>query len=335
MPWAPGGKGLIFASVPPDTVCPRTVHAMVLCAGLGTRLRPLTDERPKPLVPVNNQPLASHALAALAAVGVRHVVANAFHLAHQIDPGLRPWTERHGMELTVLTESRLLGTGGGIRNALPYLAGDFVVFNGDVLAAPDLPRALAVHRSTGARVTMVLREDPRAGALGAIEVTEDHRVARILDEGPRPAEPVRRCLFTGVYVVASSVADDLPAEGCVVRHTLRRLLARGERVSGVVDTGPWYDLGTVRSYAEAQFALLRGEIPLAGWTAPAGAVLVGQGAELGPGVAVGREVCVGSGARIEGRGEVGQAIVWDGAAAVAPATRVIVSRTARVPVPAG
>lgn len=302
------------------------MHAMILCAGLGTRLRPLTDERPKPLVPVLDRPLASYALDALARVGVRHVVANAHHLAEQVEPALRPFTDARGMSLTVLTERTLLGTGGGIRNALPHLgAGPFIVFNGDVLARPDLARALKVHADRRARMTLLLRDDPRARKLGAIEVTGDHRVVRILSEGPEPAEPTRACVFSGIYVVDPGVADDLPTEGCVVRHTLRRLMARGEPVAGVIDDGPWFDLGTPETYADAQFAMLDGR--LQGFDTPRidGGAHVGDGAVVAEGVTLGPGVCLGRGAKVIGEGQISRAIVWDGATAVAPTSGVVVS----------
>lgn len=305
---------------------------MVLCAGLGTRLRPLTDERPKPLVPVVGRPLASYALDVLAAHGARHVVANAHHLASQIDPGLRPFTDRHGMSLTVLREETILGTGGGIRNALPHLGGgDFVVFNGDILSAPDLTRAMAHHRATGALLTMVLREDPRAERAGVIELTADGRVVRMLNEGPAHEAPTKRCLFSGIYVVSSALADDLPAEGCVVRHTLRRLLASGRRVSGVIDDGPWFDLGTPSAYLDANLALLRGEITVPGFTAPERGSYLGEGVSIG-GASV-RSSVLGDGVIVSGDGSLDEVVAWDGARIAAPCARTIVSREHRVAVP--
>ncbi len=305
---------------------------MVLCAGLGTRLRPLTDERPKPLVPVVGRPLASYALDVLAHHGARHVVANAHHLAAQIEPGLRPFTDRHGMTLTVLREETILGTGGGIRNALPHLGGgDFVVFNGDVLSAPDLTRVMAHHRDTGALLTMVLREDPRAERAGVIELTRDGRVVRMLNEGPAHEAPTARCLFTGIYVVSSALAEDLPAEGCVVRHTLRRLLSSGRRVSGVIDTGPWFDLGTPAAYLDANLAMLRGEIAMPGFAPPQGGSFVGEG--VSPGAVTVRSSVLGDGAMVTGEGALDSVVVWDGARIEAPCARTIVSRSHRVAVP--
>ncbi len=305
---------------------------MVLCAGLGTRLRPLTDERPKPLVPVAGRPLASFALDVLARHGVRHVVANAHHLAAQIDPGLRPWTDRHGMSLEVLTETSILGTGGGIRNALPRLGGgDFVVFNGDVLSAPDLTRVIAHHRATEALLTMVLREDPRAEKAGVIEVTGDGRVVRMLNEGAVSEAPTTRCLFTGIYVVSSALADDLPEEGCVVRHTLRRLLSSGRRVSGVIDRGPWFDLGTPAAYLDANLALLAGTIALPGWAPPPSGSLIGEGVDVG-GASLTSSV-LGDHVTVTGSGAIASCVVWDGARVTAPCARSIVSREHVVAVP--
>jgi mannose-1-phosphate guanylyltransferase len=306
---------------------------MLLCAGLGTRLRPLTLERPKPLVPLLGKPLAAWALDRLASVGVRSVVANTHHLGSQIEPALSPYADARGMSLACVHESELLGTGGGIRNALPLLGRDpFVVFNGDVLAAPDLHRALALHRRTGARMTMVLREDPEADRLGAIDVDPEGRVTRILGEGPAPTVPVRRCMFTGVYVLSADVAADLPEQGCIVRHSLRRWLARGDRVSAIVDQGPWFDLGTISSYASVTFGLLDGTIAMDGVIPAPGAARVDDHARIGPGVSVGRHVEVGARAVIDGSGGMSRAIVWDGARLPAPCSDVIVTTGgARVP----
>lgn len=302
---------------------------MVLCAGLGTRLRPLTDERPKPLVPVGDRPLAAWAIDQLAAVGVRRFVANAHHLAAQVEPALRPWCDAHHASLTVLTEAALLGTGGGIRNALPHLGEDFWVFNGDVLAAPDLRRAAEVHHASDAWMTLILREDPRAAALGAIEVDDAGRVRRILGEGDAPPERLRACVFTGIYLISRRVADDLPAEGCVVRHTLRRLLARGERVMGVIDHGPWHDLGTPARYAEAQFALLRGE--LQGFVGSPGGLYRGVGVTVPEAVTLRGPAALGDGVFIEGAGEIARVVAWPGARLQAPARDVIVTPRSVVP----
>lgn len=302
------------------------VHAMLLCAGLGTRLRPLTNERPKPLVPLLGRPIAAYALDRLAHAGVRSVVANTFHLPHLVAPTLEPIARSLRMSFDTVNETVLLGTGGGIRNALPKLGNEpFFVFNGDILAAPALDRALSLHRATSARMTMILREDPRADSLGSIDVDDEGRVRRILGEGPEPAVKTKRCMFTGVYVLSPDVRDDLPENGCIVRHSLRRWLARGDRVSAIVDDGPWLDLGTIATYASATFAMLDGTLKLP--TAPAtnSRSRVANSATIDAGVRVGAYVDVGESASLRGVGDVSRAIVWDGATLDAPAHNVIVT----------
>lgn len=306
------------------------VHALLLCAGLGTRLRPLTDERPKPLVPVLDRPLAAYVLDHLAAAGVRHVVANAHHLAAQIEPALAPLCASHGMGFRVLGEPTLLGTGGAIRNALPHLGDDFVVFNGDVLSRPDIGAAWERHRALGAKVTMVLRDDPRAGALGAIEVDGEGRVRRILDEGPAPSVATRRCVFTGVYLVSRSVADDLPVEGCVVRHTLRRLLARAEVIAGVVDDGPWFDLGTLERYAAVNFALATGALSWPGVVVPAGGIAAPPDVDR---ARITAPCVVGSGVVVAPTATLERVIAWDGAVIPESVRDAVVTRSSVVALP--
>lgn len=311
------------------------MHAMVLCAGLGTRLRPLTDERPKPLVPLLGRPLASYALARLAAAGVRHVVCNTHHLGEQVGPALAPYAQKLNLALDTVHEPVLLGTGGALKNALPKLGNEpFFVCNGDVLAAPDLGALKALHAKLGARMSLVLRDDPRAEKLGAIDVDDSGRVRRILGEGPEPEGRYRRCVFTGVYLVNADLGDDLPENGCVVRHTMRRLLARGEVIAGLVDNGPWYDLGTIESYVSVHRGLLDGSIVYPGVKAPFEARHVESTARVEPGVKLGRYVSVGAGAVLRGNGALSDSIVWDGATVDAPASRVIVTQGGRV-VPTG
>jgi NDP-sugar pyrophosphorylase family protein len=285
----------------------------------------LTLERPKPLVPLLGRPLAAYALDRLALAGVRSVVANTFHLGEQVQPTLAPFASALGMSLASVQETVLLGTGGGIRNALPLLGRDpFVVFNGDVLAAPEIARALELHVRSGARTTMVLREDPSADKLGAIEVDGDGRVRRILGEGAAAVEPVRKCMFTGVYVLSPDVREDLPENGCIVRHSIRRWLARGDRVSAIVDDGPWFDLGTIAEYARVTFGLLDGSIAFPGQRAREGACAVDRAtATVGEGVTLGRHVVVSEGAKLSGHGSIDHAIVWNDATLEAPASNVI------------
>jgi NDP-sugar pyrophosphorylase family protein len=175
-------------------------------------------------------------------------------------------------------------------------------------------------------MTMILRLDPRADALGAIEVDEDGRVRRVLGEGPAPEVAVTRCMFTGVYVLSPDIREDLPDVGCIVRHSLRRWLARGDRVSAVIDRGPWFDLGTIDAYAQATFGLLDGSIALDRVERAASRQRVAASARCDRAkITLGDYVDVGDEAQIDGEGALARAIVWDRSRLAAPASDVIVT----------
>ncbi|MBZ0118122.1 MAG: NTP transferase domain-containing protein [Sandaracinaceae bacterium] len=293
---------------------------MVLGAGLGTRLRPLTDRLPKPVVPLFDRPLAAYALERLFAAGVRDAVMNTHHRAGEVVRALEAHVPE-GMRLRFVHEPELLGTGGGIRNALSILRNDvggggpMLVINGDVLFWPDLESALALHAQLGAVATMVLREDPRAKELGAIEVDGGGRVRRLLGkpEGELGQGSLRELMFTGVHVLSPRALDELPEEGCVIRKSYRRWVDEGETVGGFVDAAPWRDLGTPQEYLRAHLDALEGALvwpgralPRGTWIAPGARVegarvvasAIGQGAYVTPGVRLER-CLLWPGARVE------------------------------------
>ncbi len=287
------------------------MRAMLLAAGLGNRLRPLTDRLPKPAVPLMNRPLASYAIEHLLRSGVDALAVNAHHLPREIER-LLVGVPSH-VRRALSTETELLGTGGGIARALAALEAettpmrqdeDVLVMNADVLFAPDLSRALALHRAHDAFATMVLRRDPRAPALGPVDVDEAGRVRRLLSAPALPSAALETTMFTGVHVLSSRAVRDLPDRGCVIRQGYRRWIDRGEVVMGFVETAPFRDLGTPREYLAAHVDLLRGDVAWPG-ISPAprlvhpsarveGAVLVdvvvGEGAEIAPGVRLERAV---------------------------------------------
>lgn len=284
------------------------MRAMVLAAGLGTRLRPLTDELPKPAVPLGNVPLAAIALRRLAALGVTDVVVNAHHLPDVLEAALEPFTPPH-VRVEVVREPVLLGTGGGVRAALeaqarrlgpPGSDEPILLVNGDVLFAADLAAALAHHRALGALATMVLREDPRADALGPIDVDASGRVRRILRAPGPPDAAFRTCMFTGVHVLAGRALGRLPEEGCIIRRGYQRWLEAGETIAGRVDPAPFRDCGTPAELLGAMDDVLAGRVRVPGVVVGAdgsiveptarteGAAIVGS--MVGPGALVARGV---------------------------------------------
>lgn len=302
---------------------PGQLKGMVFAAGLGTRLRPLTDERPKPAVPVRNRALAAYSVEHLRTHGVRTIALNTHHLGQALKPLLMRDVDP-SLRLHFLHEETLLGTGGGLKNAWPALEvrdGDLVlVMNGDVIATPDFARAIALHRHLNAVATMVLRPDPNARRYGAIETDANGRVRRLLQKPYTVHEPLREWMFTGVHILSARAYRDLPDSGCIIRNSYRHWIDSGDVVAGFVDESPWRDLGTLREYLDGNVADLKANVV-------ADDARVDAAASLSACV-VGRGASVGAEAKLQ------RVVVWDGASVNETLTDAVVTPTQIVRVPA-
>ena len=305
---------------------------MVLAAGLGTRLRPMTHERPKPAVPVANRPLAWFTLDHLRRFGIDEVSLNTHHLGAVLEDRLLAETPS-GLRLRFFHEERLLGTGGGIRHAALHLAEEgrtVLVMNSDILFAPDLAGAIARHRALGAVATMVLRPHPDPDSMGSVEIDREGRVRRLLGQPASSVTPLEKLMFTGVHVLSPEAFADLPADGCVIRTAYRRWVDSGATVAGFVDPGPWLDLGTPRAYLEANLDLAAGRLAWPGIEGRSGS-LVHPAARVSPTASL-SEVVVGAGAVIGDAVRLERAVVWDGVEVRASGREVVLTRDRVVPV---
>jgi NDP-sugar pyrophosphorylase family protein len=230
------------------------VRAMVLTAGRGERLRPLTNRLPKPLIPLDGKPLIHYTLTYLRNCGIREVVMNLHHLGEQIQAYVgdgSPWD----LSVSYSRESVLLGTGGGIQKAAPFLVQDvFVVMNADVVLELDLREVLRFHRRSEAVVTLVLRKDPEVDRYGAIEIDVDNRVRQFLGKIPIPRAPWRKLMFTGVHILEPAVFSFMPARSSVfsITDVYIAMIRAGQRIMGYEMKGWWTDLGTLERYEEFQ-----------------------------------------------------------------------------------
>lgn len=226
------------------------MKAMILAAGKGERLRPLTDRIPKPLIPVAGKPLIHYTLSYLKNCGVDEVVINLHHLGSQIrsfvgDGGA--W----GLRIIYSHETRLLGTGGGIQKAAPFLVqGPFVVMNADILVELDLNEVSRFHKSNNAAVTMVLRRDPEVDRFGAIEIDGYNRVRQFLGKLNVPDAPRKRLMFTGIHIMEPDVFTYMSSQSMVfsIVDVYLAMLRAGENISGYEMKGFWTDLGTPSRY---------------------------------------------------------------------------------------
>ena len=241
------------------------MKAMVLAAGLGTRLRPLTDRTPKPLLPVADRPILLWNLLLLKRHGITDVIINLHHLGEQIVQALGDGS-RFGMRVAYSHEPTLLGTGGGIKQAAPFLKdGSFLVLNGDTLSACDLTNLIAAHRTGGAPVTLALREDPEAARWGPVTVDAHSRILQIngappLGDHPKPL-PLS-CMFAGIHVLEPEVLNAIPPGPGSIIDVYLSLLRQNHMLRGYRMSGYWSDVGTPERYAEAQQDALTGRLNL-------------------------------------------------------------------------
>lgn len=237
------------------------MRGMVLCAGLGTRLRPLTEIWPKPALPLLGAPLLRSHLLTLQAAGIREVGINTHHLGETMRRVAEAETGRLGMSLTVVHEDVLQGTGGGIRSLRDFLSGSdpFVVLNGDIAFEPPLGAIIEAHRASGADGTMVLQPLPEGDRYGAVEADAAGRILRIAGVGPG-GEALSPWHFTGVHVMRPRVfdfmTDAVPEE--LFRDVYARLFEAGGHVQGVPVEGDWADLGTPTRYLSMILEVVEG-----------------------------------------------------------------------------
>jgi mannose-1-phosphate guanylyltransferase len=306
---------------------------MVLCAGLGTRLRPLTLRVPKPAVPVCGVPLVRYALGLLAGAGVRRAVVNVHHLpdamaAAALDAGVHA-----GISVAVSREPVIAGTGGALREARPLLTGasEVLLVNGDVLFDVDLRAALGAHRRSRALATMLLLPMPPGATYATVDVDAGGAVRRIAGRGPG-ADVLTPWHFSGVHVLSPQLLDRVPAEpfeADINRHVYPPLLESGA-VRGLVVGGYWNDLGTPARYLAACRDVLLGQVALSRFPGAnpfertrlvAPGVYVADSARVDPRASLGRSVFIGARCTVPAGAEVSDAVLWDDTT-LAPGERV-------------
>jgi len=320
---------------------------MILAAGYGTRLRHLTQVRPKPMLPVAGAPLVRWSALWLRHHGVEDLVVNLHHLGEQIERELGDGSEL-GMRIRYSPEAgKILGTGGGLRQARPLLdqsadghpSAPIVVVNGKIMIDLDLRAVLEhharLHAEFGVQATMVLRPDLEGVWKGNLRATPDQRLAHLLDERrPGLGDDVELgdpLMFTGVSVFQPDFLDRVPPEGeqCIVRTAYMGAFREG-RVGTYVSGGYWWEHSTIERYLAGIRNVLDGRVSLpfaegviAGIDPSArvepgaeveGPVHVGPGAVVEAGARIGPYAQIGAGA-VVGRGaDVRNAAVWPGRA---------------------
>jgi mannose-1-phosphate guanylyltransferase len=271
------------------------LKAMILAAGLGTRLRPLTLNRPKALMPVANRPMIDHVIDYLKRFGVEQIIVNAHHHHEQIVKHLDGGTP-FGVPVEMRVELEILGTGGGIQNTAGFWDdAPFVVINGDTLTNIDLGAAYRNHLSHGTLVTLVLHDRAPFN-----QVLVDRNL-NVLDITPEPQPG--RLAFTGIHILSPGLLDFLP-EGrpSSIIDCYRRLIEQGRHAvrAHVSEGHNWRDIGTVESYRQANREALGNQT-----------MLVGPGTRIHPSARLEDWVVIGEGCELAPSVRVKRSVLWD------------------------
>ncbi len=291
--------------------------AFVLAAGLGTRLRPLTDQLPKPLIPVGLKPLITFAFDHLIAdAGVEEFIVNTHHRAEAFESAF-PDARYRGRPLRFRQEPTLLDTGGGIKNIADLLGPQpetFLVYNGDILTDLSIGPAIDYHRASGNEVTLVLRSRD-----GPKHLAWDPASGQVLDIRNRLGTGLPESYaFSCVYLVEPAFLERIPAGQVVsVIPIFQEMIRRGDKLGGVlVDDGTWRDLGSRREYLQAHRDLRSGAAPAFpryGAPDPAWLDWIHPSATIAPTARVQGASVVGAGARVGDHAVLDDTILWSGA----------------------
>ena len=297
------------------------MRTMVMAAGLGTRLRPLTYDVPKPMVPVANRPVLEHILRLVGEHGFGEVVCNLHWFPDTIREPIGDGS-RLGVEVTYEHEEELLGTAGGVRNVADFLTADgpFLVMAGDALTDIDLGALAAAHRASGGIATLAVKQVPNVGDYGVVVAGDDDRIQGF-QEKPDPAEALSDVASCMIYVFEPEVFDYFPDDPAPdwAKDVFPALLDHDVPIHVHRIDAYWNDVGSLPEYLQGNLDAVEGavEVDLAGElrrgdadpeadepTGINGRVLVGEGAEIagdarldGP-LVIGAGCTVGAGARL-------------------------------------
>ncbi len=275
------------------------MKAMIMAAGFGTRLRPLTDNLPKALVPVLNRPVLERNIEYLGSYGIKDIIINA-HYHSDLIQDFTASCKIPGTNLTVSIEKEILGTGGGIARCREFLKDStFIVINSDILTDTNLDQAAKWHLESGDPVTMIVHDCP---SFNQIDITPDSRV-KAINKNTAPG----RVAFTGIHIISPEIFDFLPENGYadIISEGYNPLLESGRSINAFMAVDHyWYDIGTIESYKKATLDFLNLENKK---------FIKGDNTHIDPTVALRNWAVIGNNVTIGRDAVIDSSIIWDNA----------------------
>ncbi len=309
------------------------MRAVLMAGGSGTRLRPLTCDLPKPMVPILNRPIAEHIIQLLKRHQIREVIATLHYLPDVMRDYFQDGSD-YGVQMTyAVEEDQPLGTAGCVRNIAELLDDTFLVISGDSITDFDLTAAIEFHRRQHSKATLILKRVPNPIEFGVVITDEDYRIRRFLEK-PSTSEVFSDTVNTGIYILEPEVLSYLPPneEADFSRDLFPLLLAKDEPMYGYVADGYWCDVGHLDAYREAQYDGLLRKVkldfayierspglwvgnntyidPSARLETPA---IIGQNCRIGARVTIEAGTAIGDNVTIGADADLKRPIIWNGA----------------------
>ncbi|MGH9095672.1 MAG: sugar phosphate nucleotidyltransferase, partial [Acidimicrobiales bacterium] len=276
------------------------MKAVIMAGGEGTRLRPLTSNQPKPMLPLANRPMMEHIVALLKQHGFDEIVVTVAFQANAIRTYFGNGAE-FGVRMVYATEETPLGTAGSVRNAMEELDETFLVISGDVLTDIDLGAIVRFHQEKGAMATIGLKAMENPLEFGIVITREDGSIERFLEK-PTWGQVFSDTINTGIYVLEPGIFDAIPAGRPVdfSSEVFPQLLEEGQPLFGWVADGYWEDVGALDAYIKAHQDVLDGDVELdiPGFRLGEG-VWLGEGSEIDPAARVSGPAVIGDYCRVE------------------------------------
>ncbi len=307
------------------------MKAVVMAGGEGTRLRPLTSSRPKPLVPILNKPCMQHTIELLKRYGITDIVVTLYYLADEIEGYFGDGSEL-GVNLIYTVEDTPLGTAGSVKKAEEYLKDDtFIIVSGDALTDLDVEKALAYHKEKQSVATLVLQHVDNPLEFGVVITDDNGRIRRFLEK-PSWGEVFSDTVNTGMYILEPSIFEYMEPDKSYdwSQDIFPQILAEEKPMFGYVLGEYWTDVGSLQQYRQAQYEMLGGmtKLPIEG-RREGGDIWIGTGTEIDPNARLIGPLCIGKNCRVKADAHIGpdtvigdnclieegatlqKAIVWD------------------------
>lgn len=290
------------------------MKAMIMAAGVGSRLMPLTIDIPKPMIPMANRPLMENIVELLTHHGFDQIIANLHYHADRISEYFLDGS-LYGANMVYSRESELMGTAGGVKKCAWFLDEAFVIVSGDALTDANLTYLIQEHKKKGALATIALKEVQEVEQFGIV-ITDDNGKINSFQEKPQPHAALSNTANTGIYIFEPEIFSYIPANEFYDfgKQVFPHLVKIGAPFFGINITDYWCDVGNLATYQQAHADILEGRINLVPGgkmiTGRESRVLLGEGAKISDDVDFKGNCIIGPGCRIAGGAVIDNTIIW-------------------------